>query len=337
MTSLTLPQPARNIWGAHIRTIKELVGQTNPNARLLMGGGTVLAARWKHRLSMDIDLVLPEIEDLNDWMVGRQLDITARTGGELMKTDPTHITVALEHGVLDIACFDPRPPGLELEQDVMGESCHVMSNTQILRGKIERTRTRPTRRDGYDLGVAARVDATAVAEAVNAVPGHAIMKCIQNMAEHKEGLDDDAKQTLKGVPSEYQDIAEDVRRHMAAAITGALYTGIQIDVEGDTTRVRRKTVREELPPREFGNQTPPGEVLARTALDSHLRYNPTWNETTKSVIAKIERARTGERNIAVALGGFASGPGGTDGQSGGHGRRAIPRGIERPKGPGQSR
>lgn len=54
----------------------------------------------------------------------------------------------------------PRPPGLELEQDVMGESCHVMSNTQILRGKIERTRTRPTRRAGYDLGVAAQLDAT---------------------------------------------------------------------------------------------------------------------------------------------------------------------------------
>ena len=109
MTSLTLPQPARNIWDAHIRTIKELVAQTNPKARLLVGGGTVLAARWKHRLSMDIDLVLPEIEDLNDWMVGRQLDITARTGGELMKTDPTHITVALEHGVLDIACFGGCP------------------------------------------------------------------------------------------------------------------------------------------------------------------------------------------------------------------------------------
>ena len=308
VTSLELPEPAGRTWTDHIGAVKELLHQANPDARLLVGGGTVLAARWKHRQSMDIDLVLPELEHLNEWMEGRRLDIEARTGGRFEKADPTHLTIAIGHGKLDIACFDPRPPGLEVEQDVMGERCHVMSSTQILRGKVERTRTAPTRRDAYDLGVAARLDATAVAEAVNAVPGRAILKCLQNLAEYKDLLNDDPSGTLRGVPTEYADIAKDVGKHMASAITGALYTGIRIEVEGDTTRVRRRTAREELPPREFSNREPAGDVLVLTALDSHLRYNPTWNETTKGVIAKIESARTGERTIAVALGGFVGAP-----------------------------
>ena len=127
VTSLLLPEPARRTWTDHIGTIKELLYQANPDARLLVGGGTVLAARWKHRQSMDIDLVLPEIDHLNEWMEGRRLDVKARTGGQFEKADPTHITIAIGHGRLDIACFDPRPPGLEVEQDVMGEDCHVMS------------------------------------------------------------------------------------------------------------------------------------------------------------------------------------------------------------------
>ena len=107
--------------------------------------------------------------------------------------------------------------------------------------------------------------------------------------------------------AEYKDLLNDVSKHMASAITGALYAGIQIEVEGDTTRVRRRTAREEFPPREFSNREPAGDVLLLTALDSHLRYNPTWNETTKGVIAKIESARTGERTIAARRVGSAPG------------------------------
>ena len=274
VTSLELPEPAGRTWTDHIGTVKELLHQANPDARLLVGGGTVLAARWKHRQSMDIDLVLPELEHLNEWMEGRRLDIEARTGGRFEKADPTHLTIAIGHGKLDIACFDPRPPGLEVEQDVMGERCHVMSSTQILRGKVERTRTAPTRRDAYDLGVAARLDAAAVAEAVNAVPGRAILKCLQNLAEYKDLLNDDPSGTLRGVPTEYADIAKDVGKHMASAISGALYTGIRIEVEGDTTRVRRRTAREELPPREFSNREPAGDVLVLDSVGQPSAVQP---------------------------------------------------------------
>ena len=36
-----------------------------------MGGGSVLAAEWDHRVSMDIDLLLPEREGMQDALLTR--------------------------------------------------------------------------------------------------------------------------------------------------------------------------------------------------------------------------------------------------------------------------
>ena len=41
---------------AVIQTVEHAVGRFFPNQTLCMGGGTVLQARWQHRLSSDIDL-----------------------------------------------------------------------------------------------------------------------------------------------------------------------------------------------------------------------------------------------------------------------------------------
>ena len=48
-----LPEPARDIW---LRTINAVQAALRETGTPRLGGGTLLAARWQHRKSLDIDL-----------------------------------------------------------------------------------------------------------------------------------------------------------------------------------------------------------------------------------------------------------------------------------------
>ena len=60
MEILTLPEPAAGLWAAKrsiVHAIPPEIFRSNIPPHL--GGGTILAARWKHRIRTDIDMFLP--------------------------------------------------------------------------------------------------------------------------------------------------------------------------------------------------------------------------------------------------------------------------------------
>ena len=67
MENLTLPEPAAGLWAAKRSIVyaipPEMFGRSIPPH---LGGGTILAARWKHRISTDIDVLLPGRNTLID-------------------------------------------------------------------------------------------------------------------------------------------------------------------------------------------------------------------------------------------------------------------------------
>ena len=67
-----LPEPAGTLWTRIREPLKRALGSRVAPTELKLGGGTVLAARWKHRRSHDIDIVVPEKTDL--WKYGAALD-----------------------------------------------------------------------------------------------------------------------------------------------------------------------------------------------------------------------------------------------------------------------
>ena len=71
---LTLPEPARGLWKRIRATIHEL-GNRRPDVHIEphIGGGMVLAARWHHRASTDIDITLPGDASLGDLTYPRKL------------------------------------------------------------------------------------------------------------------------------------------------------------------------------------------------------------------------------------------------------------------------
>ena len=56
---MTLPEPARELWLRTRRIISESLEElTGEEQGYRIGGGTILAARWQHRRSEDIDLTV---------------------------------------------------------------------------------------------------------------------------------------------------------------------------------------------------------------------------------------------------------------------------------------
>ena len=61
MKKLTLPEPARQLWLATRDILTTLESPSKPWIAHL-GGGTVIAARLKHRQSTDIDIMIRNTE-----------------------------------------------------------------------------------------------------------------------------------------------------------------------------------------------------------------------------------------------------------------------------------
>ena len=61
---LQLPEPAGALWTRVREPLKRALESLGAPMELKLGGGTVLAARWKHRSSHDIDIVVPEKTNL---------------------------------------------------------------------------------------------------------------------------------------------------------------------------------------------------------------------------------------------------------------------------------
>ena len=56
--TLRLPEPARTLWIRIRDPLKTaLVPRAGAEPQMKLGGGTILAARWRHRKSRDIDVV----------------------------------------------------------------------------------------------------------------------------------------------------------------------------------------------------------------------------------------------------------------------------------------
>ena len=81
MKNLELPEPANKLWRKTRDTIGDLgLGERAVKTRL--GGGTILAARWKHRISTDIDVQITGTTDLTEIRKGREGDLAQRLGGK---------------------------------------------------------------------------------------------------------------------------------------------------------------------------------------------------------------------------------------------------------------
>ena len=92
MDDLTLPNPARGFWLETRDAVRRALEQLEPGIDYRIGGGTILAAGWKHRGSFDVDIQVgkdTKLEELESGAYGwlhaemERLGATARYNADL--------------------------------------------------------------------------------------------------------------------------------------------------------------------------------------------------------------------------------------------------------------
>ena len=168
---LRLPDNAGALWRATRditrRGIAEVTGQSSSYA---IGGGTILAARWKHRSSKDIDIVVAEEANPGNVLGSPESsfkrEIESLGGSVRRKARGKLISAEWEHQKIDIWATTPIPATGTGTAIVDGKSETLLSTTQILRGKLERGEDCLVR-DVYDVLRAGELDRKSLVAAAN--------------------------------------------------------------------------------------------------------------------------------------------------------------------------
>lgn len=231
MERLTLPLPSRGIW----LRVRSLLGMAlerlGPEAGpWKIGGGTVLAARWSHRESVDLDLTVNAGAAIPALSAGPDNEFETeigRRGGYAITFDRDRCTVQFSTGKLDLCALDPTPREGHGEALVDGEPAVVLNNAQILCGKLQRASRSPVR-DVFDVVAAGKRDPHALAIAANTRSARdagaiaAAWRTSNPVFAHNAPLD------LKGVGPEFAGELPRLGPAAAAALCGARYERVRM-------------------------------------------------------------------------------------------------------------
>ena len=240
---LTLSEPAATLW-RECRASLRRAFDALPGAphEWRFGGGTILAARWGHRTSFDIDLTVGPGVDVDALLepAGNELEaLAARLGGRpepSIRNPARHLKVrfpahpSLKESALDISRLQPEPAGGQRPAFVDGTAAVVLDSAQILRGKLERAERSPVR-DVFDMATAAHSDPGALAVAANCLT-HQYANVIAGIWKlSRRRFADDAGRYLAGVPERFRIDPEALGERAARAIAASLYRSVRIHAE----------------------------------------------------------------------------------------------------------
>ena len=228
--ALRLPTPAADHWETVCRILHEIWGATD--TRIRIGGGTILAARWNHRDSTDLDFKLsvpqariqehgPQTEH------GARLDAAMGTKG-YHRTIETSTRLVFEHGPskMRIDLFEsspaPRPDRARLEAPGWG-TVEVLDTDEILDGKIQGRLINPPVRDLFDFAIAARLAPQIWAKAINAAHQDHPRQAIQSWVLQRFHYRALAQTELKGIPNQWAHLGEEAWSHACAAVQHATW------------------------------------------------------------------------------------------------------------------
>ena len=227
---MKLPEPAGALWKAYGTTILRLAAAEDPPTRVMIQGGTILAARLGHRRSSDIDILVPDVETLDRWMPGGDLDAAAATGGTLTGRRRDRIRVAIEDGgTIDISSTPPKIPGLETLTRIDGENVRVLSNAQILAGKLYRTEQKVAR-DAFDIVKADLLDPDSLETAVNTLPNEDALNVRRNLYGANDAIAREAAEKVEPTDPSDRRLFTGLGRSASFSVSAHRYRELQIEI-----------------------------------------------------------------------------------------------------------
>ena len=239
---LTLNTTGGRLWELVNAPIAESLAQLDGGPyEFRLGGGTTLAARWQHRDSFDIDLTVSTRANLRDL---RDPDNPFQGTMRALGGNPEYLTrqwkVGFAAGEVDLIELDPTPTGGERPALVNGTPAVVLTNVQILQGKLERAEKNPVR-DVFDFIKAAELDPQALAAAVNCRTRYDIEVIAITWERTNPTLERDAAEQLRGVPDPMAEDLGTLGTEAAKAIRGAVYRHVSVRTNGNQGVVETRT------------------------------------------------------------------------------------------------
>ena len=284
MENLTLPEPAASLWAAKRSIVHaippEMFGPIIPPH---LGGGTILAARWKHRISTDIDVLLPGRNTLIDLLQDNDRNIVNQLGGTPEAVAGGRVKIAFEHGFLDISTFRPDPPYGHAVATVDGQLETVLSSHQILCGKLERV-DQVLVRDVFDVLTAADEEPAALAAAAGMVSRQRAA-AIESAWRNAAGMLADSFHD--SIRSSRRTTGTGLGPEAAAAFQAHRYTRLEIDLRNDTLSIRKTIGAGPLEPETYSARDA-GRALVQSGVATHLNNN--GPVTAPQVLAAIRTA-----------------------------------------------
>lgn len=240
---LELPEPARGLWlrtRDAVRTSLDEIG----GGEYKIGGGTVLAARWHHRISYDMDLSLPDtlpLYRLENPVESRFEQRMRELGGrpEYYQTLGMYQVRFDEQG-LDLWAHAVEPPGSQRRSSVEDREETVLSNVQILWGKLARGE-RNLSRDVYDIVHAAEHDPESLEFAVNAHPRRVVEWAAHSWDDGSAEIAVDAGVRLRGIPTAEREQLRALGVRGARTIEAARYDELTMRTAGNHLRIETRT------------------------------------------------------------------------------------------------
>ena len=238
--TLTLATTGGYLWNRVHQAIADALANLHGGPyRFQLGGGTTLAARWKHRDSFDLDLAVGRDVPLRD--LAAPGNPFRQTMGDLGGTAAYHERqwiIEFDAGEVDLVQLSPVPPGAEREALVNGHPAMVLDSSQILHGKLERADDALVR-DVFDLIKADEHDPKALATAVNCRSRYDTEVTALTLRNADATLERDARTQLVGA-GEIDDPAT-LGTQAGAAMRGAVYRHVAIWTEGEQAIIECRT------------------------------------------------------------------------------------------------
>ncbi len=230
MERLSLPEPARTMWKRIRGVVNDLV-PGNDSCKAFLTGGTLLAARWKHRRSTDIDVFVTGLEDLSPIIDDPENRIWDRIDGKPERVgENRQLTISMKDGRLDIAARKPLPERGSTAALVDGREQLVFSNAQILSGKISRLmRGFIVSRDVYDIMTAGERGMDELTKAWGQFPREKRAPLEAVLDTRNEAIHEQCSRELDGIAFT-NTIPADIGSRTARFLKEAEYSALKIEV-----------------------------------------------------------------------------------------------------------
>ena len=267
--TLTLPEPARSLWLEKRAVIRSLPGESGERpGRAHLCGGTVLAARLEHRLSTDIDLLFTDRESLIDLCQGDENDVVELLQGQPERIDGRHIRVSFGTGSIDLTVLRPIPPEGQHEAVVEGLREMVLTNMQILAGKLERAEAVLVR-DVVDVLVAAERDRAALAGAVSLLPPTSAAAIAHAWRSANRELADEFPTGIHALDPKVRLNPKELGGDAADALLAHRYRRVAIDVDEKELTIARTIADGPLPTERYASSDA-ARALVASGISGYL-------------------------------------------------------------------